>query len=439
MEAAAKRAFKGHEWKSEVREFRSDFKARCAELYAALKDGSWKRFIRYREMDKTNNNGKVRHIKCPSLETRIYQLQMLDKLEPIYAEKDNLNGLNCKKGCGITASDHRKSVLRKLKHLYYDRLDLQYCLVIDQRKCYEHIRPKAARKALKKILDDPWMVDFAVDVSFVDGELPIGTPASPFIHHLLMLSFDYLAKEISAFSVRYADDNYLAFYTKEEAQAAKWRIKNHWWYELGIRAKRHTITIRPLSEPLDLCGYVLHRNVKGVTEHDKGYVSVRRSTVERAKRCRTDGSWASYFGLMRHADVYALMVKIEQKMKLRDLTSKIRIDREMDAPHIDIKELVGRPVTIYKYEMRYNGQKEANWIKCLVGYDETTDGEKTGRTLAREFHGNYQGIIRFLIAAEKAYGKELLLPLEEVEIENQCGYIFKDSTNQIKYIEDGIN
>lgn len=30
-----------------------------------------------------------------------------------------------------------------------------------------------------------------------------------------------------------------------------------------------------------------------------------------------------------------------------------------------------------------------------------------------------------------------MLPLEEMEIENQCGYIFKGSTNQMEYIDDG--
>jgi hypothetical protein len=28
-----------------------------------------------------------------------------------------------------------------------------------------------------------------------------------------------------------------------------------------------------------------------------------------------------------------------------------------------------------------------------------------------------------------------MLPLEEMEIENQCGYIFKGSTNQMEYIK----
>lgn len=59
------------------------------------------------------------------------------------------------------------------------------------------------------------------DVSFVSGELPIGTPTSPFIHHLLMKDFDDLAKRIAPFSLRYADDNFLAFYTKEDANTAK--------------------------------------------------------------------------------------------------------------------------------------------------------------------------------------------------------------------------
>ena len=37
---------------------------------------------------------------------------------------------------------------------------------------------------------------------------------------------------------------------------------------------------------------------------------------------------------------------------------------------------------------------------------------------------------------EKTFGRERMLPIEDVTIENQCGYIFKGSTNQLKYIED---
>lgn len=122
-------------------------------------------------------------------------------------------------------------------------------------------------------------------------------------------------------------------------------------------------------------------------------------------------------------------------MKLRELTRKIKIDRSMDAKNIDVKDLIGTKFTIYNYDIRYNSQKEPNWIKCLVGVNETIDGIPTGRVMAREFHGNYQNIIQFLLLCERQYDKDTMLPIEDVEIENQCGYIFKNSTNQIKYIE----
>lgn len=84
------------------------------------------------------DNGKVREINSPDLTTRIYQHLVLVKLGPLYYEKDNMNGLNCKPGFGITASSKSRSLIKKMKHVYYDRLDLKYCLVIDQRKCYNH-------------------------------------------------------------------------------------------------------------------------------------------------------------------------------------------------------------------------------------------------------------------------------------------------------------
>lgn len=290
---------------------------------------------------------------------------------------------------------------------------------------------------MRRLVNDKRLIDYAVSVVFVNGKLPIGTPTSPMAHHVVMLGFDYFVKELSECSVRYADDVMAAFRTKEEAQAAKWRIKNYWWYVMGIRAKRHSIRVFPLDNETDFCGYLLNRNRKPVYSHNKGYVKVRKSTVDRAKRIRTDESWASYFGIMKHADAFNLMKTIEEKMKLRSLTDKIRINRSMDARTIEIRELVDMPITIYNYEIRYNSQKQPNWIKCLIGFDEVVDGDKTGRIVAREFHGNYQGIIQFILEAEKKYRKTELLPLEEVEIENQCGYIFKGSTNQLTYIDYG--
>ena len=100
-----------------------------------------------------------------------------------------------------------------------------------------------------------------------------------------------------------------------------------------------------------------------------------------------------------------------------------------------MKSIEGKVITLINYEIRQNKGID-NWIKCLIGISELDDNNNpTGRILAREFHGNYQGIIQFIRAAEKEYRKEEILPIEDAEIINQCGYIFKDSTNQLKYIE----
>lgn len=238
------------------------------------------------------------------------------------------------------------------------------------------------------------------------------------------------------FSLRYADDNFLAFYTKEDANTAKWRIKNYWWYELKIRSKRHTCIITDMDRPLDFCGYVFHRNNKGVSEHNKGYVTIRKRVAKDAKKCITNESWSSYFGLLKHCDSYSLMSKIENIMKLRDLTSTIRIDKKMDADNIDVKNLEGIVFDIVNYEIRSNNKNEPNWIKCLIGIPETNkEGIPTGRKLAREFHGNYQGIVNFISKCELTYGKDAILPITDVEIENRCGYVFKGSTNRLEYID----
>lgn len=432
---AAESSFVGHTKKLEVIEFKKDIKKNCEELYERLMNDSWYELLSYRKLVKTNRNNKIRHIDSPSLITRIYQHLLLNLINPIYRSKDNYNGLNCKKGCGITANDKRRSIVHKLKHIYYDRLDLKYCLVIDQRKCYDHITEKVFRKMLKKFIDDKWLIDFAVRVCFIDGKLPIGTPTSPFVHHVVMLTFDYFSKEISAFSLRYADDNFLAFYTLEDAQSAKWRIKNFWWYELGIRSKRNLCIIRPLDSKCDFCGYVFFRNNNsGKCSHNKGYVRVRESLAKSARLCNNNNSWNSYFGLLSKADAFSLMEKIETKMKLRNLTDNIRVTRSMDARNIDIKDLLGRVITIYDYEIKYSGN-QPNWIKCLIGIDEVINNVPTGKILAFEFHGNYQNIIQFILMCESSYGKQNILSIEDVEIENQCGYIFKGSTNQLIYIK----
>lgn len=77
--------------------------------------------------------------------------------------------------------------------------------------------------------------------------------------------------------------------------------------------------------------------------------------------------------------------------------------------------------------------------KATIGHRgkwEVVDGQPTSKVLAREFHGNYSCLIEAIESWEKEFGRSAMLPIEEVTIENQCGYIFKGSTNQLKYIDE---
>ncbi|MCM1518968.1 MAG: reverse transcriptase domain-containing protein [Pseudoflavonifractor sp.] len=412
-----------------------------AKATAAILDdiatGRYRSKLCYKEKDIINVNGKRRHILCPDDYTLILEHLATGLLSPIYARLDPMVGVNCKKGCGISAKWRRGSVAKRVKHIFYDRRDMKYALIIDQRKCYDHITPAVFRRSLKHIDAPRWLIDFACDIAFVGKRFPIGTPVSPLAHHIVMLGHDLLIRRISPLAVRYADDNLIPCRTREEANAAKWRVKNYWWYVQGIRAKRHTARVVPLSQPVDFCGIVYHRNeAEGVCSHNKGYTLLRPDIARRALTRSTPRRWPSYFGQLKSVDGYNMMLKIQDKMpSLQRLTEKIRINRRLDAPNITVQELAERGLyfAIHDYEIRCDPKNKTNWIKCLISYPSE---EHAGKREVREYHGNYSGIIDFHLLLEQQVGRSAVMPITCARIVNACGYIYEDSTNMITEIPD---
>ena len=408
----------------------------------------------YRQLVKTNVNGKVRQINAPSLDTLVIQHLWMEVVMPYYMSVEPGVARNCLPGRGVTAEDRKGSVLKEAKRLFYDSRDLNFLTCADQRQCYQRITPRTYRKGMKVLRDMvlaksgeertpdtmaywKWLIDFGEAVSFVDGRLPIGTPTSPLVHHIAMLPFDLWLKEQFPWAVRYADNAWVAVETREEANRAAWRIRQFWWFVYGLRCKRHMSNVLPIDEKgADLCGFVVKRLPdKTPTSHGKGVTRIRPATLHRAVRCRDDKSWASYFGLMKNADCYGIMQKTEQRMKLTELTKRVRIDRSMDAKHIEMKDLEGKVHNVYKYEIRRSKDGD-NWMKALIGIPELDQesGKPTGRIRAYEYHGNYQGIIRWLRELEQS-GIDFL-PIEEGRIVNECGFIYEGSTNQMEFIEE---
>ena len=150
-------------------------------------------------------------------------------------------------------------------------------------------------------------------------------------------------------------------------------------------------------------------------------------------------AWPSYYGMLKEADCFAILEQIQRRMKACDLVKKIRIDRSLDAKNISLRELADNHIVhnVYDYKILCDKNGKPNWIKCVIGFPETDKqtGELTGRTEAREYHGNILGIVTWFAELEKTYGRAFL-PLEDGEIVNECGYIYKGSTNRIEYIDE---
>ena len=404
----------------------------------------------YRKLQKTNSNGKVRNIDAPSMDTLVIQHLWMELVMPYYMAAEPGVARNCLPGRGVNADQRHGSVLKEAKRLSYDRRELCFLACADQRQCYQRVTPKAYRIGMmllrtlifgERLTEEQtaywhWLTNLGEQVSFIGGRLPIGTPTSPLVHHIAMLPFDLWLKEQFPWAIRYADNVWVATETREEANQAVWRIRQYWWYVYTLRCKRHMACVLPIGERgADFCGYVVNRLPgKTATSHDKGVTRMRPTTLHRAVRCRDDKSWGSYYGLMKDADCYGIMQKTEQRMKLTELTQRVRINREMDAKHIDMKDLEGKVHNVYKYEIR-RGKEGDNWMKALIGIPDVDGetGKPTGRIRAYEYHGNYQGIIRWLRELE-ASGIDFL-PIEEGRIVNECGYIYEGSTNQLQFIE----
>jgi hypothetical protein len=403
-----------------------------AEIYKDIETGEYKKKLGYEKLVKRNNNGKIRNILQPNSYTLILQHLCIQKLQPIYDKHDLHIGLNCKKGCGITAKIRKNSVNRKMKHIFFDCRNLNYSLTIDQRQCYAHIKKKIVRKCMKEINVPKELIDFAIDVSFDGNVFPIGTPTSPLLHHIVMLSTDKLLVQLSPKVIRYADDCFLTFETKEEANTAKWRIQNLWWYKLLIRAKEQSIRIRKMTDPTDFCGNVYYRNKdKTVLDHDKGYVKLRNYIYAKAKKSNCL-NYPSYFGLLKAVDGYNALLKIENNnMELQSLTKTIKVSSNgIYAPGIDIKELYEKEICfdILKYDVRKDKDGKPNWIRSLIALNEVNEN---GIRITKEFVGNFEMIASFINMCEEQYASELV-PIENCYIDKHGSfYILRDSLQLI--------
>ena len=129
----------GREWLSHKTENRTALLAEAQQL---------KLTPEYRQLEKTNNNGKVRQIDAPTLRTLVMQHLWIELVMPFYMDAEPGVARNCLEGRGVTSEKREGSILKEAKRLFYDRRELSLLACADHRQGYQRLTVKASRKGM---------------------------------------------------------------------------------------------------------------------------------------------------------------------------------------------------------------------------------------------------------------------------------------------------
>ena len=74
----------------------------------------------------------------------------------------------------------------------------------------------------------------------------------------------------------------------------------------------------------------------------------------------------------------------------------------MDIENITGREIEGKLINVLDYEIRYDKNGSANWVKLIVSYHN----KKDDKIMVKEFHGNMTGLYDYLVLIEKKMKKQ---------------------------------
>ena len=417
-----------------VVEFKNNLDDNCKFIADVINSGKTGKYVKYIQLKRKNANGKWRDIDAPTFFTLVMQHVWIILVKPLYMAKETGIARNCIEGRGICSEDIDKGLLRPMRRLFYDMRQYSHLVCIDERKCYEHTTVKAYRKGMKAIGASRELIDFGEAVGFVRGILPIGTPTSPLMHHIAVLPFDHWAKENYPEAIRYADNVFIPVRSLEEGEQAMWRTKMFWWYVLGVRSKsKEQRVVEINSVPVDICGFTLSRLIPRSDNHGKGLTHIRKSIWHNAMHADTKESWASYFGILSHADCFRSLTNKCKEMKLEELTSRCKLKRAMDAIEYDPREVLDiESFDIIDYEILQDKKShEDNWINLFCGVRK----EGSNKLKAFAFHGNMKCIYRWIRMLEEEFGDRSFLPIEDARLIKRRGYLLDGTAEIIEEID----
>lgn len=219
-------------------------------------------------------NGKKRPLGIPTINDRIVQQALVDRLSPFLEEKvfhDNSCGFRPGRGVELAI----KKVLSRLEGGYV------YIYDFDIKGCFDHIPHKKLMKVLNKYISDGTVLDIiwkSLKAGYMEGGVTYETESGvgqgacfgPLCANVYLNELDWELDKAGLEFVRYADDSIVMCKTPEDLRKAV-KVVGEVLQELGLELspeKTHEVDFH--SQDFEYLGFVFCHLRKSRNDKDQG-------------------------------------------------------------------------------------------------------------------------------------------------------------------------
>ena len=252
---------------------------------------------------------KLRHIHKASVRDRLVHHAVYRQLYPLFAKTFIADSFSCQLGKGT----HRAVKRFNNFACQSSKNNTKTCWVLkcDIRKFFENIDHKALLKMLNEYIVDKDIINLLAEIikSFqvnLGKGLPLGNLTSQLFVNIYMNKFDQFVKHKlkAKYYLRYADD--FLFLSNDRTSLDKYlrSVDEFLRNELKLELHPQKLFIKTIASGVDFLGWVNFHH------HTTLRTKTKRRMFKRLSKNATPESLASYLGLLRHGDTYALQQKV---------------------------------------------------------------------------------------------------------------------------------
>lgn len=241
-------------WSKSLAAFEKDLGSNLSRIAADLRDGSWSPSVPA-HVTMPKSDGRTRHLHIPPVADRVVERAITQVLSALVDPHLSPWSFAFRPGRGVRDAVRELAVRRDDGATHVARFDIVDCFgSLDHRRLHD---------ALRRYLDDPWLIDL-VD-RLVARDLPglprheklvgiaQGSPLSPLLANLLLEDFDQALYDAGFAPLRYADDVAVATCGEQQARSVL-QVAADRAADLGLRINPAKTAVASFDEVVEFLG-----------------------------------------------------------------------------------------------------------------------------------------------------------------------------------------